>query len=873
MAAFLLNVGNVTDFDSLAGGSPNATLDTYDIANGSTLRINTDTYQCLNHNTAVGSLDTVNFTTGGGRLLIDPSAVRVLAFNAGTGVTPAIGTVLTQGGVSGIFLGVWSTWQFEPLAVGATVPVTGFIKFKSVSGGTFAAGPIGGISASATGPDVQGWIEVRGADTATITVPRVGAFEVAGPHWFELGTTSGARGQIIPCPTTGTVAGTFPGVWIETAAGSGIYEKFVGVGVNTFTNAAPSDERGKIVWSTTGGIRIGSDGTNNIGYLPPTGCKVRIPAAILTCCTRTVSGSGPRVAPNTTINQRQEFITTNSGVVDINGAALHWYANFIQAFRADIKNTCIATQLILSEITSPIAIDNVIVAPTSLLTTSLPLTLMSCFAGGEVKNSLFSRNALGASGAYCNIVSYCKGILFNNVKTQTMTVGGRTNATTGTWASTQNVDCEWRDCVNIGGRMLFTGDQRTKITRLRYADNFAGFTTSGNNHHAVEFITGCVEAIVDDVDFLGLTRVHPYLGIASFTACYGWKLRNVGTSISPLNFGSAANCGVIFTSGGNNDTGKVQRCYVTNTRTGAWTQQNSDNNITIENVRSDYADTSAILSLNSKIKGAGQTGVTTGQVAVYGTHWADSFTSATVGKIEILCNEPTAASAAQCQITSGTPGFNSSGQARLTVVGQQITWEMPYFAIGHTALANIAPTLTGTGTANLTYEFQYDKGAGYNGTWLTLNAANLTGAGAITPATGVRLKVRATCATANTTNLLTNISIPTVTTSTDQSLQYPLDVVPVTVTVKDANTGAAVGNARVLIEAAAGGPAPVGEDILSGLTNASGVISGTAQYTGQPVIGKVRRASNALGTLYKNAPISATITSTGLDVTVLLIPD
>jgi hypothetical protein len=170
-------------------------------------------------------------------------------------------------------------------------------------------------------------------------------------------------------------------------------------------------------------------------------------------------------------------------------------------------------------------------------------------------------------------------------------------------------------------------------------------------------------------------------------------------------------------------------------------------------------------------------GATTGQTAVYGTHWKDSFTSTTVGKVEILCNEPTTASAAQCAITSGTPQFNSVGQVAMTVAGQQVTWEMPYFAKGHTALENLAPTLTGTNTGNLTYEFQCDKGAGYGGTWLTLNAANLTAQGAIDPALGFRLKVRVTCATANAGNLLTNIAIPTVTTSVAQSGNpYPLDV-------------------------------------------------------------------------------------------------
>lgn len=189
-----------------------------------------------------------------------------------------------------------------------------------------------------------------------------------------------------------------------------------------------------------------------------------------------------------------------------------------------------------------------------------------------------------------------------------------------------------------------------------------------------------------------------------------------------------------------------------------------------------------IAALNTIAKGVRLTGATTGQTSVYGTHWKDSFTSATVGKIEILCNEPTTASAAQCAITSGSPKFNSAGQVALTVVGQQVTWEMPYFAKGHTALANLAPTLTGTNTGNLTYEFQYDKGAGYNGTWLTLNATNLNGAGAITPATGVKLKVRATCATANAGNLLTQIAIPTVTNSTAQNEQYPLDTITLTLT-------------------------------------------------------------------------------------------
>jgi hypothetical protein len=106
---------------------------------------------------------------------------------------------------------------------------------------------------------------------------------------------------------------------------------------------------------------------------------------------------------------------------------------------------------------------------------------------------------------------------------------------------------------------------------------------------------------------------------------------------------------------------------------------------------------------------------------------------------------------------------------------------MPYFALGHAALANLAPTLTGTNTGNLTYTFQYDIGAGWNGSWLTLNAANLNGVGAINPAIGVKLKIRAVCATASATNAITNIRVTTVTTSSDQSTNlFPLDPIPAT---------------------------------------------------------------------------------------------
>jgi hypothetical protein len=782
MTAYTPNTGGTVEFDSLASPSVNATLDTYTISNGTTLRIATDSYQCTNRALASGSLDTVSFSGTGGRLLIDATQVRVIPFNTGSGTVPAIGTSIVQGAVSGPLLGVWSgTAWGEPLAAAAAMPASGFIKIKSKTGGNFAAGALTGITATATGPDVLGWIEVRGADTAAITVSRLGKVEAIG-GWFELGTTTGVAGQILGCPTvgSGTLAGIFPGVWIETAAGSGVYEPFTAVGSMVNSTSTPTDARGKIVWQTTAGIRIGSNGTNNVGFLPPTGCKVRIPNIILTCCTRSAAGSGARVLPNATLATRQEFATTTAGDIDLSNVACMWYANFLQAFRVKIRDSAFSDSLVLAEIASPLDVDGFIVAPTQTQL-NYGLNVQSCFAGGTVANGVSARFSLAASGAYVNLVSYCKGINFSGVKSLALT--NRANATTGVWVCTQTVDCTWTNCTDIGGRKLHVGCQRPSTVNHHYADLFAGATATTNPHYALEYTTGCLEPLLDGLNFMGLTNVHPYSGLLSATACYTVKMRNVGTAAAPLSLGSANATGLIFNGGGNNDGIRIQRVHTSLTRTGAWAFLNSDNNVQIDNVSGDYADTSVITALNCTARAVKLTGGTAGQTSVYGTHWKDSFTSATVGKIEILCNEPTVASAAQCQITSGTPQFNSSGQVALTILGQQVTWEMPYFAKGHTALANLAPTLTGTTTGNLTYEFQYDKGAGYNGTWLVLNAANLTGAGAITPSIGVKLKVRATCATAAVGNLLTNIAIPTVTTAAAQNDNpYPLDVTTITFT-------------------------------------------------------------------------------------------
>ena len=385
MAAYTHSSGGTVYFDGLAAGSVNATLDTHAISNNTTFVVRTDTYACANHTIAGGSLDTISWSGTGGTMRFDPTYVRVIAYTGGSGNSPAYGAAISQGGVSGVFLGAWTTWQSDPIVAGAAIGATGYIKIGGVTGGAFAAGALTGITATCSGADVQGWIEIKAPDTATITMSNISKVESV-EAWFELGTTNGARNQIIPCPTTATVAGVFPGVWIETAAGSGVYEPYNGMGSMVALATFATDARNKVVWQTTGGIRIGHDGTNGVGYLPPTGCKVRIPATILTNCTRSASGSGPRVLPNATIATRQEFVTTNAGTIDLKTCVIQWYMNMAQAFLVKYKSCAINDSMIFTEIASPLDVDDCIVAPTQAQL-NFALNITSCFGGGTIKNS------------------------------------------------------------------------------------------------------------------------------------------------------------------------------------------------------------------------------------------------------------------------------------------------------------------------------------------------------------------------------------------------------------------------------------------------------------------------------------------------------
>jgi len=148
-------MATITTDTYLDGGIARTAGEAMTITTGGKLTVRTDTRFHANAPASMtGSLGSLSVTEG--EFLIDATQVRWLAITGGSG-TSAIGTTVTQGAVSGYFLGYYASLTSAP---STTIGATGFIKLREVTGGTFSAGALSGITATASGADVTGWLEV-----------------------------------------------------------------------------------------------------------------------------------------------------------------------------------------------------------------------------------------------------------------------------------------------------------------------------------------------------------------------------------------------------------------------------------------------------------------------------------------------------------------------------------------------------------------------------------------------------------------------------------------------------------------------------------------------------------------------------------------
>lgn len=771
MAAFTITTP--TNIDALTGKAGG---DTYAI-NGGTLTIDQDSRVGLNQTTSA-TLGSITISAAlGGICNIDGSAIWMIPYTGGSGNVPAWNTVITNGTGTGKLIGVHASLTAASTATGAAMPASGFIRVKQKSG-TYSAGALTGITATASDAGRVGWIEIVGNEASTVYANRLGAFNITGA-WYEIGTTSGTSNQTMQIPNNG-LERYAAGVFIETSVGSGNFEFYGNAG--TATTIGTEAARGKVVWiDSTGLVRIGNSGSATNGYTPIAGLRVVIGNVFLENCT--TAARTANVIPNATIATRYDFTTTGGGVINIDKCNMAWYLSCLQAYSVNVSNSGFVDAMHMAEIATPMIFTKVGVGnkPTTALLIA-GLTILYCFAGGTFTDVVINRVSLAASGAYTTVLQDMSDFDFIGCTFRANTIAG--HATVYSIFGVRMKRCNFINHTTIEGAIALVTCDTVTDTNETFICEVSGATRSTYATYVWNLSANTINCTLSGLSFGGVTNVHPYTAImAQAAGCANNKLRNIGTRAAPLNLGSDLACGLIFTlANGCFDT-KVQRVYVSNTRTGIMIGDNSSKGLIMENVWGDYADaTDVSLVINMVNKGMGGTGALTAQTTVYGTHWRDGFTSTTAGRIAILMNEATAQTASQVTLANGSV-FTSYGGLYMPVIGHAVTFEMPEYIIGHTGFANSALVMAGGTATNYNYNYAIDKNDGAG--WSTMTTANytattlgtaLSGITGINAQLGFKLRLKITTITTNTT-AITSVYMTTASTTTAQDYQYPLDVI------------------------------------------------------------------------------------------------
>lgn len=561
------------------------------------------------------------------------------------------------------------------------------------------------------------------ADTLTYTMlsDPGGNATVQGDFTVQV-CTSGAAAQTVQLPASQNANNYYAGVWIETSVGSNIYEFYPSAGSLVAANSiATNASVGKVCWITAAGLlRIGSDGTNTNGYVPVSGLKIRVPNIITLNATRAATpGSGTNALPNATLATRWEFATTGGGVINMDKVNSTWYMTFAQAYSLTLTNCAIHDNLTISELASPIVINNVGVGLTAATLFS-PLLMTLCFAGGTMTDVVWTQATAQVNGNFGNTLTDIFGLTITNETIRLLVFRG--HATTGVSTFLRVNNCTWINRHMIGGRSLLTTCSDLTFTNSSYADRVDNTgTTNTFTHYAFDLTANCNGITVDGLDFFGLANRNPYLGLMSvFVGTSNVKLRNIGTPAAPLNLESTNGCAYVIASaaGAGCTNIEVKRVYTSTPRTG---MQNFDNSVSGVVYESVWAGSSVlttglpIASLNTQARGLingyyPQTNV--GQTSVYGTHFMDYFdfstaySAITAGEIIIAANEKTGVSPSASTYTadslSPTSGFNSVGVLQIPTLNDQVTWTAPTKVIGHTGFRAELPALVGPTTLTLT---------------------------------------------------------------------------------------------------------------------------------------------------------------------------
>lgn len=624
-----------------------------------------------------------------------------------------------------------------------------------------------------TGTWVDGTYEVYG-------VPSTSTYQIKYPHIVAL--TSGNVSCIHTLVVTFTAHALTVGnrVTLDFTTWSGVDGDYTikANAANTFNiNYAHTP-------TTSGNVTINM----TIGYVPPTGCNIRVPNIFFRGCT--TGARATNVVPNVALATRPEFATTSAWAIDIEYGNFDWYCTFLQPYSVKIHKSFIQDTLYISECATALNLDQIGIWMYGSIDTPT-LNLVANYAAGSLSNIRAERWNAPWSADHALFMQYCIGQTLTNVRAWIIQFA-RLTGYPFQISNCQNITLN--NPTSINSQITFSTSKNCVVNDVDHIDRYIGYTNATSNY-VVRCDGWSDNIMVDGVTFWGngvIPSVHSYSWIINPAASTNIKLRNIGSLASPLvTHGWAPNLtaiGSMYVTTGNNFSIKVQRVYITSIRSSSFMiWGNSDKNVTFESiwVNPYIESTNAVLShtttnLNGIYKWLKSVVSTTWQTSIYWSHFTDSFEGTSYGRLQLAMNEPTTDTASQFTMVSGVQKYNSVGGIIMWVIWNQAIWEDNVFRKGHTGFADITPTMTGGTIGNYTLEYQVDLGSGYWWTWKTLNTTNLTWE-TVDPSVWFRMKIRITTTTTNASAIAT-VTVYTLTSVVAQWNLYPLDVVTLSLT-------------------------------------------------------------------------------------------
>lgn len=801
-----------------------------------------------------------------GDLLIDGTKVWEIPFNSSSGYVPQLSsmehsqTVPASGLTSGAYgelLNVWNNTNFSPLTASSStstaLPPSGWIKLRSKTGNFIAGETIrfsNGSTIVASTSGKRSWINIAGTAVfnhwrygqrgASVGLTNIFSNLSAVGDWYYLNeTTNGQYNQQIKVP----VQDILYGAWIEDSPNSNNYVKFHNAcsmwGLTATENSqfliGTLSSNGFFFSQNHSNLTItlaysGQDGM--YGYLPPAGCKIRIPNIMLSVVKRENDLS---YLDNSITEiygaynyQHGSSLSYNTYISNCNS---NWRSFDVNFGYTEIHNSCFNTGQALED--AKVKLTNCICTPSykgyigSIYwqagggyrsafrvagdVTVLDSSIIGAYTEGNLPNTEGAGIFAGqVSKLYVKDSRFCQPFAFYRPMIDFTTMGSQTTT------YLENVTL-------IGGRLRFVAVQNITCKNLKVSSRLNGLMTFKNtNVERLFSLDTCRNIYIEGV--YGINELeNVIIGSDGISKCVPYSilhavnteiitLKNVGTTTRPLTCvhqSTNRNFDGVLLNYGCSDI-KLQNIHliakklfsIDNDSIGYNLGQGT-NNCLFENVYvydspiKVVSDADTIIQHNSTVRSL-YANQSIGQVrfakpAPVGTHWVNTFTARTSGVLILYTSQSTDVTkpfvTENFQQTPYRSGYNPDGAnigdyLTMSNIGDYVIHETPYYIKGITGFQNASPIAWCSDIFNISFQYDISGNETYNGTWLSLgpqvgeyqqtkgNAQYLSSIN-IDPNIGIKLKIKIEAPNTTRARTFANLSLFTKTDAISQQILYP----------------------------------------------------------------------------------------------------